>query len=170
MAEYDLIIKALAERYMDQIAAFIRGGNVVIEQIEDKDKEAVAVQRTSDVLVKVCEDGYEYLMLVEFQARPDVKMARRLLEYTVIHHRRHEKPVYPVVINLTGGGRQDEQCIIKCLDLTVVDFNYRQINLRDVAGRELLYRGPVGLLPLAPLMRQARGTTRGSAGEMCKQV
>ena len=154
MAEYDLIIKALAERYMDKIASFIRGVEVAVEQIEDKDKEAVAVQRTSDALVKVREDGYEYLMLVEFQARPDRKMARRLLEYTTMHHRRHEKPVYPVVINLTGGGRQDERYIFECLDLTVVDFNYRQINLEDVAGRDLLYRGPVGLLPLAPLMRQ----------------
>ncbi|BAF58361.1 hypothetical protein PTH_0180 [Pelotomaculum thermopropionicum SI] len=154
MAEYDLIIKALAERYMDKIAAFIRGVEVSVEQIEDKDKEAVAVQRTSDALVKVREDGYEYLMLVEFQARPDRKMARRLLEYTAMHHRRYEKPVYPVVINLTGSGRRDERYIVECLDLTVIDFSYRQINLEDIAGRDLLYRGPVGLLPLAPLMRQ----------------
>ncbi|MDF9409491.1 Rpn family recombination-promoting nuclease/putative transposase [Pelotomaculum isophthalicicum JI] len=154
MAEYDLIIKALAERYMDKIASFVRGVPVAVEQIEDKDKEAVAVQRTSDALVKVREDGYEYLMLVEFQARPDRKMARRLLEYTAMHHCRHEKPVYPVVINLTGGSRQDGRYMFECLDLTVVDFNYRQINLQDIAGRDLLYRGPVGLLPLAPLMRQ----------------
>lgn len=154
MAEYDLIIKALAERYINQIASFVRGIDVTVEQVEDKDKEAVAVQRTSDALVKVREEGYEYLMLVEFQARPDRKMARRLLEYTAMHHRRHEKPVYPVVINLTGGGRRDDRYIIECLDLTVVDFNYRMINLEDVAGRDLLYRGPVGLLPLAPLMRQ----------------
>jgi len=154
LAEYDLIIKALAERYMDQIASFVRGLPVTVEQIEDRDKEAVAVQRTSDALVKVREDSYEYLMLVEFQARPDRKMARRLLEYTAIHHCRYEKPVYPVVINLTGGGRQDERYLFECLDLTVVDFSYRLINLEDVAGRDLLYRGPVGLLPLTPLMRQ----------------
>ncbi len=103
----------------------------------------MAVRRTSDVLVKVHEDGYEYLMLVEFQTRPDRKMGRRLLEYTAMHHCRHGKPVYPVVINLTGGSRQDEQYIMECIDLTVVDFNYRQINLRDIAGRDLLYRGPV---------------------------
>ncbi|OPY61666.1 MAG: hypothetical protein A4E56_01901 [Pelotomaculum sp. PtaU1.Bin065] len=154
MAEYDLIIKAMADRYMDKIASFVRGVPVATEQIENKDKEAVAVQRTSDILVKVREDGDEYLMLVEFQARPDRKMARRLLEYTVMHHCRHEKPVYPVIINLTGGNRQDERYIFECLDLTVVDFNYRQINLQDIVGRDLLYRGPVGLLPLAPLMRQ----------------
>jgi hypothetical protein len=97
---------------------------------------------------------HEYLMLVEFQARPDRKMAGRLLEYTAIHHQRHEKPVYPVVINLTGRGRQSEQYIMDCLELTVVDFNYRLINLEDVTGRDFLYRGPVGLLPLVPLMRQ----------------
>jgi len=154
LAEYDLIIKALAGRYMDKIASFIRGVEVAVEQLEDKDKEAVAAQRTSDVLVKVQEDGYEYLMLVEFQARPDRKMAGRLLEYTAIHHRRYEKPVYPVIINLTGGSRREERYIMDCLDLTVIDFNYLLINLEEVAGRELLYRGPVGLLPLTPLMRQ----------------
>ncbi|HOV80973.1 MAG TPA: hypothetical protein PK728_12900 [Bacillota bacterium] len=154
LAEYDLIIKALAERYMDQIASFVRGLPVAVEQIEDRNKEAAAVQRTSDALVKVREGSYEYLMLVEFQARPDRKMARRLLEYTAIHHCRYEKPVYPVVINLTGGGRQGERYLFECLDLTVVDFSYRLINLEDVAGRDLLYRGPVGLLPLTPLMRQ----------------
>ncbi len=81
-------------------------------------------------------------------------MAGRLLEYTAMHHRRHEKPVYPVVINLTGRGRQAEQYTMDCLDLTVVDFNYRLINLEDITGRDFLYRGPVGLLPLVPLMRQ----------------
>jgi len=154
LAEYDLIIKALAERYMSHIVSFVRGIDVAVEQIRATDKEAVAVQRTSDVLVKVCEDDYEYLMLVEFQARPDRKMAKRLLEYTAMHHRRHEKPVYPVVINLTGKGRQAERYIMDCLELTVVDFNYRLINLEDITGRDFLYRGPVGLLPLVPLMRQ----------------
>lgn len=154
MAEYDLIIKALAGRYMDKIASFIRGVEVSVEQLEDRDKEAVAVQRTFDVLVRVQEDGYEYLMLVEFQARPDRKMAGRLLEYTAMHHRRYKKPVYPVIINLTGVGRREERYIMECLDLTVVDFNFRWINLEEVAGREFLYRGPVGLLPLTPLMRQ----------------
>ena len=154
VAEYDLIIKALAERYMSHIASLVRGMEVTVEQIQSTDKEAVAVQRTSDTLVKICENGYEYLMLVEFQARPDRKMAGRLLEYTAMHHRRHEKPVYPVVINLTGKGRQAEQYIMDCLELTVVDFNYRLINLEDVTGRDFLYRGPVGLLPLVPLMRQ----------------
>ena len=154
MAEYDLIIKALTERYMSHIVSLVRGMEVATEQIKAADKEAVAVQRTSDVLVKVREDEYEYLMLVEFQARPDRKMAGRLLEYTAMHHRRHKKPVYPVVINLTGKGRQSEQYIMDCLELTVVDFNYRLINLEDVTGRDFLYRGPVGLLPLAPLMRQ----------------
>ena len=151
MAEYDLIVKALSERYMNQLASFVRGVDVTVERIEDK--EAVAVQRTSDALYKVNEDGYEYLMLVEFQTRPDKKMARRLLEYTAMHHRFHEMPVYPVIINLTGS-RQERKYTVDCLELTVVDFNYRQLNLQDIPGRELLYCGPVGLLPLAPLMRQ----------------
>jgi len=154
LAEYDLIIKALAERYMSHIAALVRGGiEVHAERIKPSDKEAVAVKRTSDVLYKITEDNYEYIMLVEFQTRPDRNMAHRLLEYTAMHHRRYNKPVYPVVINLTGRGLPYSQYIFECVDLTVVNFNYRQINLQEMAGRDFLYRGPVGLLPLTPLMK-----------------
>jgi hypothetical protein len=42
-AEYDLIIKALAERYMSHIASLVRGMEVTVEQIQATDKEAVAV-------------------------------------------------------------------------------------------------------------------------------
>ena len=124
LAEYDLIIKALADSYMEQIASFVRGVEVAVEQIEDKDKEAIAVQRASDKLVKVCENGYEYLMLVEFQTRPDRKMARRLLEYTTMHHCRYEKPVYLVVINLTGG-RGEERYIVTRMCFYGTMFSYQ---------------------------------------------
>ncbi len=155
MAEYDLIIKTLAGRYSRQVAAFVRGIEVPAEFIQEADKEAVAVQRSSDVLYKINEDGYEYIMLVEFQARPDKEMPRRLLEYTAMHHRRYQKPVYPVVINLTGSDRlYNGRYTVDCLELTVVEFNYRQLNLQDMPGRDLLYKGPVELLPLAPLMKQ----------------
>jgi len=155
LAEYDLIIKALAGRYGQQIAAFVRGTKVSVESIQDADKEAVAVQRSSDVLYKIHEDGYEYIMLVEFQARPDKDMPRRLLEYMAMHHRRHQKPIYPVVINLTGSDRpQGGRYTVEYLELTVLDFNYRQFNLQDMPGRNFLYKGPVELLPLAPLMKQ----------------
>ena len=50
MAEYDLIVKALSERYMNQLASFVRGVDVTVERIEDKD--AVAVQRTSSLFHK----------------------------------------------------------------------------------------------------------------------
>ncbi len=155
MAEYDLIIKALAGRYGQQIAAFVRGIEVSVESIQDSDKEAVAVKRSSDVLYKIHEDGYEYIMLVEFQARPDKNIPGRLLEYTAMHHRRYQKPIYPVVINLTGSDRlQDGRYTVDCLELMVVDFNYRQLNLQDMSGQDFLYKGPVELLPLAPLMKQ----------------
>jgi len=116
LAEYDLIIKALAGRYGQQIAAFVRGIEVSVESIQDADKEAVAVQRSFDVLYKIHEDGYEYIMLVEFQARPDKNMPGRLLEYTAMHHRRYQKPIYPVVVNLTGSDRlQDGHYTVDCL-------------------------------------------------------
>ena len=60
-------------------------------------------------------------------------MPGRLLVYTAMHHRRHQRPVYPVVINLTCSDRpQDGRYTIDCLELMVVEFNYRQLNLQDM--------------------------------------
>ncbi|WP_369691329.1 hypothetical protein [Desulfolucanica intricata] len=44
-------------------------------------------------------------MAIEMQVRPDRKMPLRLLEYTAMQHREFMKPVYPVVVNLTGRRR-----------------------------------------------------------------
>jgi hypothetical protein len=35
-----------------------------------------------DILLKVMENGYEYLMLLEVQTKAEREMPRRLLEYT----------------------------------------------------------------------------------------
>lgn len=117
-----------------------------------EEKEAVALKRESDTLFSVTENGYEYLMALESQARVDHEMPRRLLEYTAMQHREFKKPVYPVVLNLTGREQEDTYGF-DCLDLTVVTFNYRVINLKDLSGQEALKRGPLGIIPLVPLMR-----------------
>ncbi|TEB05673.1 putative transposase, YhgA-like [Pelotomaculum schinkii] len=152
MAEYDHLIKAITQRYTQHIAALVRGMEVMVEHVIELDKEAVSIQRMSDALFKVNEDGYEYLMLVEFQTRPDREMSMRMMEYTAIHHRRYGKPVYPVVVNLTGRGIK-ERYSFDCLDLTVMSFKYHQVNLRELSGTEYLYRGLIGLIPFVPLMK-----------------
>ncbi|MCL6446987.1 MAG: hypothetical protein K6U04_02375 [Armatimonadetes bacterium] len=49
--------------------------------------------------------------------------------------------------------RQNGTYSFDCLDLTVVTFCYRLVNLAELPGWELLRRGPVGIIPLVPLMR-----------------
>ncbi|SFR12306.1 hypothetical protein [Desulfoscipio geothermicus] len=61
-------------------------------------------------------------------------MPKRLLEYTAMQHCEFKKPVYPVVINFTRR-TQRESYSFECLDLTVIAFNYRQINLADLPRR-----------------------------------
>jgi predicted transposase/invertase (TIGR01784 family) len=149
--DYDLILKALAERYPAHFVEMVRG--ITVEDVQRVEKEAIAVKRESDMLFRVSEDGYEYLMAIEMQIRPDREMPRRLLEYTAMQHREFKKPVYPVIVNLTGHKKKDESYCFDCLDLMVVTFNYRQINLSDLPGRDFLRSGPVGLIPLVVLMR-----------------
>jgi predicted transposase YdaD len=151
LQEYDLIIKALVERYSSHFVHLVRG--MPADRVERLEKEAVAVKRESDVLLNVCEDGYEYIMLIEIQTRPDREIPLRLLEYTAMQHREYRKPVYPVVLNLTGRP-QEEGYGFDCLDLTVVAFSYRVINLADLPAEEVLRYGPVGIVPLVPLMRR----------------
>lgn len=91
-------------------------------------------------------------MAIEAQTRADRQMPLRLLEYTSMQHREFEKPVYPVVLNLTGRP-QVESYSFDCLDLTVMSFNYLVINLAEMSGQEFLRRGPAGIIPLVPLMR-----------------
>ncbi|AEG14305.1 hypothetical protein Desku_0697 [Desulfofundulus kuznetsovii DSM 6115] len=151
LQEYDIIIKALVERYSSHFVQLVRG--VPADRVERLEKEAVAVKRESDVLLYVSEDGYEYIMLIEVQIRPDREMPLRLLEYTAMQHREYRKPVYPVVLNLTGRPQEDGYGF-DCLDLTVVAFSYRVINLAELPGEEVLSYGPVGIVPLVPLMRR----------------
>ncbi|MGB9805039.1 hypothetical protein, partial [Desulfofundulus sp.] len=63
------------------------------------------------------------------------------------------KPVYPVVLNLTGRPQEGEYGF-DCLDLTVVAFSYRVVNLAELPGEDVLRYGPVGIVPLVPLMRR----------------
>lgn len=81
--EYDLVLKALAERFPAHFVELVRG--IPVQEVRRAEKEAVATKRESDILFQVKEDGYEYLMAVEMQIRPDHEMPRRLLEYTAMH-------------------------------------------------------------------------------------
>ncbi|MBE3588819.1 MAG: hypothetical protein IMW93_09790 [Thermoanaerobacteraceae bacterium] len=56
------------------------------------------------------------------------------------------------MLNLTGRPQTDTYSF-DCLDLTVIAFSYRLINLVDLPGEEVLKHGPVGIIPLVPLMR-----------------
>jgi hypothetical protein len=69
-----------------------------------------------------------------------------------MQHREFGLPVYPVVLNLTGQQRQDTY-LVGCLDLPLaVVFRYRVINLVVTPGGDILENGPLGLVPLVPLM------------------
>ena len=148
--EFDLVIKALAERYPAHFVQLVRG--FPVEKVERAEKEAVALKRESDIIFSVTENGYEYLMAIEAQTRVDREMPRRLLEYTALQHREFKKPVYPVVLNLTGRPQEDTYGF-DCLGFTVVTFHYRVVNLEDLPRQEALKSGPLGIIPLVPLMR-----------------
>ena len=62
---YDLLLKAMAERFPSHFVQLVRG--VPVANVHREEKEAVVTRRDSDLLFAVSEDGCEYLMFIEVQ-------------------------------------------------------------------------------------------------------
>jgi len=153
--DFDLAMKKLVEECPDDLVQLVRWG-LPVSSVRREEKEAVFARRDSDHVFRVIEDGFEYLIPLEVQTEPDRHMPERFLEYTSMQHREFGLPIYPVVLNLTGRQRQDTY-VLGCLDQpAAVVFRYRIINLVLTPGGEILEKGPLGLIPLVPLMMHDR--------------
>ncbi|MEW6698056.1 MAG: hypothetical protein ACOY35_02215 [Bacillota bacterium] len=103
-------------------------------------------------MLRVKEDGQEYIISVEIQTHKDREMNMRMLEYSALLHRKYKLPVYPVLINLTGRSSKSSYSW-HCGGIKVIDFCYHNIDMNRLNAQDYLYRAPVGLVPFIPLMR-----------------
>jgi predicted transposase YdaD len=120
------------------------------------------VERDTDVLVKVVSPSLgEFIVLTEFQLRPDPRMPRRIAAYASLTEERHNCLVYPVVINILP--RSETMTIptryeTECLGLTA-HREYRVINLWELDVK-LVFQTP--LPPLLPFPSSRAATTKRS--------
>lgn len=114
------------------------------------------VGRDTDVLVKVASARLgEFLVLNEFQLRPDLRMPRRMRAYAGLAEERYGCPVYPVVINIlppSGKALIATRYESEWLGLSARQ-DYRVINLWEI-DVSLVFQQPLpSLLPFVPILQ-----------------
>jgi hypothetical protein len=92
------------------------------------------------------------LFLVEIQSTPDSNIEQRLLEYSVLAHRYHQRFVNAYVIFLRDGGTTLKPPLVRkrADGQDGLIFHYNVIIMRDIAAQDLLERAPRGVWPLIP--------------------
>jgi hypothetical protein len=92
------------------------------------------------------------LFLVEIQSTPDSNIEQRLLEYSVLAHRYHQRFVNAYVIFLRDGGTTLKPPLLRkrADGRDGLIFHYDVIIMRDIAAQDLLERAPRGVWPLIP--------------------
>ena len=114
------------------------------------------IGRDTDVLIKVASPSIgEFLVLTEFQLRPDPRMSRRMGAYAALAEERYDCLVYPVVINILP--RSDTATIpthyeSDCLGLRAYR-EYRVINLWEIDVNLVFQTALLPLLPFVPILR-----------------
>ncbi|MEW6697220.1 MAG: hypothetical protein AB1341_07730, partial [Bacillota bacterium] len=94
MSDFDPISKLLLENYGGDIIQLIRGYRLEYRKEQLLDKDTTVLRRQSDVVLRVKEDGQEYIISVEIQTHKDREMNMRMLEYSALLHRKYKLPVY----------------------------------------------------------------------------
>ena len=97
---YDVSVKLITEADPRSLARFATGQQ--IEVVEVLEREMPATELRADTLMRIADGAREYLLVVEFQTRPQSGMPLRLLHYWAAANRKHDLPVRVVVIYLTG--------------------------------------------------------------------
>ncbi len=167
MAEFDAVSKHLVQTYPADFARFaLRRDD--LDDVEVLDTEQPTSHRI-DSLLRVHLDGQYVLVHHEFQTTDSKPpMPLRMAGYIgrLIEH--YGLPVYAHVIYLRpSAGRRDPGYYMQEHPECPIIIRYKVSRLSQIAGRAILARGPVGLLPFAPLMQPPAGQSQQSWLAQC---
>ncbi len=116
------------------------------------------VERRPDFVVRVrTREGKPEIVIVhiEVEAKRKPRFGRRLFEYYALLWLSSDAPIFPIVLFVTGGGRQGistETYRHEVLGREVMRFQYASVALAGFSGREYLEKGPLAAA-LACFMR-----------------
>jgi hypothetical protein len=86
------LLEGLAEQVLPEL---VSGVEVEAELNDEMLKPPLRADRVYTVLWR----GVSYILHVELETKANANIARRLLEYTAILHKKHGKPVISIVIS-----------------------------------------------------------------------
>lgn len=112
----------------------------------------------ADILYEVVLNGESCLLHIEFQSTGSADMAKRLLEYNVLAHRKYGLKVYSYVIYLVDRGTAASSPYTweSCCRKGPSCFHFEVIKLWDYSMADLKETGLKVLLPLLPLTRDSK--------------
>ena len=168
MAEIDTVSKHLIQTYPADFARFaLRRDDIENVKVIESELPTVKARRT-DSLLRVRIASKDVLVHHEFQTTDHPTMPLRMAGYIgrIIEH--YGLPVYAHVFYLRpAAGRRDPGYYIQEHPDYPVVIRYKVIRLSQLAGRAVLDRAFVGLLPFAPLMQPPAGQTEAAWLEQC---
>ncbi len=153
-----VILRSFFEEFLPEVASYAN-----FSKLEYLDKEMRTLRgrrRTGDLLVKVRfkEQEAAFLIHVEHEARRDMDIAWRLLEYVILDRRESGLPVYPVLVLAGSAGPPPERPVrIEFPDRRVLTFDFPVIELATREARDHARRQNVAALALASRMRVRPG-------------
>ena len=158
--QYDLSLRPIARDRPEDFVQFVVGPDARL--VELIDPNLPASERVADFLAVVEHPTHGQLLLhLEFQTIFEPGIAFRMLEYrvrTAVRHPALSDRIYSVVMYLSDerypgpGYNRLEETVLGEAQLR---FSFHEIRLWELPAETMLADGPLGLLPLLPLMAGA---------------
>ena len=148
---WDDLMKVLLKTKPQDIVQWVWKGAIAKYQLSEELKCTLY----ADGLFLVEEQAHEFLLHLEFQSNAHPHMGERLHEYNLIASREHDYlPVYSCVIYLRKGINKVPSPSLRKLPMgqEISRFYFGAIELADLPAEQFFQTGPLGLLPLVPLM------------------
>jgi predicted transposase YdaD len=148
---YDAATKDLIETDPAGWVAFL-GGVAPPESVRLVDADLSSVTAEADKIIRV-EEPEPWLLHLELQASRDESLARRMLRYNALLHERHRLPVASVAVLLRSAANDTRlNGELKIRPAIGPEWTFRHEVVRVWQLRpEVFLKGPIGLIPLAPL-------------------
>ncbi len=154
---YDVTFKHLVEFHPADALAL---ADLAAEEVELVDTDLSTVVTAADKVLKVNPHNKPFLVQLEFQSGPDSELLERLFWYNNALFRRHQLPVWTVLLLLVRGAdspRLTGKFEIRLPQGRLVHhWEYQVVRVWETSVDRLL-TGGLGVLPLAPLSDEAAG-------------
>lgn len=161
---YDNICKYLAENFSDDLASWLLGEPIQLTELNPTELNVDPIRADSLILL----NNDNLILHLEFQTRPDAKMAFRMLDYRVRAYRRFpDKSMRQIVIYL----KESDSDLVNQDFFRLPNLSFRFDIIRLWEQPTSVFLNSLGLLPLAALTQTSDpATTLQAVARSLEQV